>query len=92
MWLVCLARNAVIVITGMSLAYYLSLQGEIPFKITGNITEGLPPFGLPPFSTRHNNVTYSFGEMIQVYGSSVVSVPLIALLESIAIAKSFGNS
>lgn len=92
MWLIGLARNAVVVITGIILAYWLSVYGYTPFKITGNITEGLPPFGLPPFSSSHNNVTYDFRDMLTIYGSSVVSVPLIALLESIAIAKAFGKS
>ncbi|XP_023247261.1 sodium-independent sulfate anion transporter-like isoform X1 [Copidosoma floridanum] len=89
MWLICLARNAVVVVTGMSIAY--SLRDIEPFKITVNITEGLPPFGPPPFTTTHNNVTYNFVDMLQIYGGSVISVPLIALLESIAIAKSFAK-
>lgn len=92
MWLAGLARNAVVVIAGIVLAYWLSVYGHTPFKITGNITEGLPPFGLPPFSTSHDNVTYTFQDMLKIYGSSVISVPLIALLESIAIAKAFGKS
>ncbi|OXU20106.1 hypothetical protein TSAR_005452 [Trichomalopsis sarcophagae] len=93
MWLICLARNAIVVIAGMVLAYCLSLydDGKVPFNITGNITEGLPPFQPPPFSTTHKNETYSFIDMMNVLGSSVISVPLIALLESIAIAKAFAK-
>ncbi|KAJ8678533.1 hypothetical protein QAD02_014320 [Eretmocerus hayati] len=91
MWLIGLARNAVVVISGIVLAYWLSVYGHEPFKITGNITEGLPPISLPPFSTTHENQTYNFSDMLSIYGGSVISVPLIALLESIAIAKAFAK-
>lgn len=91
MWLICLARNAVVVITGMVLAYCLSLYGQEPFKITGNIMAGLPSFQPPPFSTTHKNETYNFVDMMNILGTSVISVPLIALLESIAVAKAFGK-
>ncbi|XP_001601834.2 uncharacterized protein LOC100117667 isoform X1 [Nasonia vitripennis] len=91
MWLICLARNAVVVITGMVLAYCLSLHGQEPFKITGNITAGLPSFQPPPFTTIHKNETYTFVDMMNILGSSVISVPLIALLESIAVAKAFAK-
>jgi sodium-independent sulfate anion transporter 11 len=91
MWIISLARNAIVVVTGMVLAYGFSLAEYNPFKIIGMINEGLPAFALPPFSTSHNNQTYNFQDMIDILGSSIASVPLIALLESIAIAKAFGN-
>lgn len=53
--------------------------------------EGLPRFAPPPFSTTYQNKTYNFGEMVEVYGGSVAFVPLIAILECVAIAKAFGK-
>lgn len=91
MWLLSLGRNAIVVVTGIILAYSLSTYNIHPFIITGNITEGLPPFELPPFSTISNNQTYNFLEMAGKLGGSIASVPMIAILESIAIAKAFGN-
>ncbi|XP_011150572.1 sodium-independent sulfate anion transporter isoform X2 [Harpegnathos saltator] len=91
MWLVSLARNAIVVMVGILIAYMLFSHDIKPFQITGNITEGLPPFSLPPFSIVSGNHTYSFLELVNELGSSVISVPLIAILESIAIAKAFAK-
>lgn len=73
------------------LAYFLSNAGETPFLLTGNVTSGLPPVQLPPFSTVVNNQTYNFGDMVSELGTSVLALPLIAILESIAIAKAFSK-
>ncbi|KAF7391863.1 hypothetical protein HZH68_011406 [Vespula germanica] len=91
MWLICLARNAVVVIMGIVLVFALSLYDLKPFKITGNITKGLPPFSPPPFSIDTSNKTYHFPELIQELGSTIASIPLIAILESVAIAKAFAK-
>lgn len=91
MWLLSLGRNAIVVITGIILAYTLSLYDNNPFIITGNIVEGLPPLSLPPFSTEFNNTKYEFTDMVRELGSSLASIPLIAILEGIAIAKAFGK-
>lgn len=90
MWLISLARNAVVVIMGIVLVSVLSLYGLKPFKITGNITKGLPPFRPPPFTINTKNKTYHFHELIQELGGTIASIPLIAILESVAIAKAFG--
>ncbi|XP_017790325.1 PREDICTED: sodium-independent sulfate anion transporter [Habropoda laboriosa] len=91
MWVTSLARNAVVVIFGIILSYSLYAYDLKPFKITGNITKGLPPLELPPFSIVRGNDTYNFKELVSELGSTVVSVPLIAILESIAIAKAFAR-
>ena len=54
---------------------------------------GLPPFQPPPFSlndTVTGNVT-SFGGMISELGSAVAIIPLLGILENVAIAKAFGK-
>ncbi|XP_012145962.2 sodium-independent sulfate anion transporter isoform X2 [Megachile rotundata] len=91
MWVTSLARNAVIVVIGIILSYSLYSYNIKPFNITGNITEGLPSFAPPPFSIVHGNKTYYFEDLIAELGSTTISVPLIAILESIAIAKAFAK-
>ncbi|XP_029032154.1 sodium-independent sulfate anion transporter-like isoform X2 [Osmia bicornis bicornis] len=91
MWVTSLARNAVVVVIGIILSYSLFSHGIKPFRITGNITKGLPPFAPPPFSIVKGNKTYDFKEIVGELGSTTISVPLIAILESIAIAKAFAK-
>ncbi|XP_053684275.1 sodium-independent sulfate anion transporter-like isoform X2 [Sabethes cyaneus] len=86
-----LSRNAIVVIGGSLLAYGLSTEGVVPFLLTGNVTSGLPPFQLPPFSTVVNNQTYTFTDMVSELGTSVLALSLIAILECVAIAKAFSK-
>ncbi|KAH8416113.1 hypothetical protein KR222_008351, partial [Zaprionus bogoriensis] len=86
-----LSRNALAVIFGTFLAYILSRDGNQPFRVTGNITAGLPPFRLPPFSTYVDGKYVSFGDMIGTVGASLGSIPMIAILEIVAISKAFSK-
>lgn len=86
---ISLSRNALAVIIGTVLAFTLSKDGNEPFRLTGKVEAGLPPFQPPPFSTDINGTHIPFSEMISDLGSSLITVPLIAILESIAIAKAF---
>lgn len=70
------------------------------FKIIGDIPAGLPAIQLPPFSIPEirNETTNeviqageSFSEMISYLGSGLIVVPLITLLEDIAVCKAFGE-
>lgn len=63
---------------------------------TGDIKAGLPPFEIPPFSinrTVDSNSTewISFPEICSELGASIGLIPLIAILEQVAIAKTFGK-
>ncbi|XP_058118321.1 sodium-independent sulfate anion transporter-like [Anopheles ziemanni] len=86
-----LSRNAIVVIGGAALAYFFAASGSNPFSLTGTVTPGLPPVKLPPFSTVLNNQTVPFPEMSSKLGSSIVALPLIAILETIAIVKAFSK-
>uniref|UniRef100_A0A182K947 STAS domain-containing protein n=1 Tax=Anopheles christyi TaxID=43041 RepID=A0A182K947_9DIPT len=86
-----LSRNAVVVIGGATLAYYCSTLDAKPFSLTGTVTPGLPPVRLPPFTTVLNNQTLAFNEMTSKLGSSIIALPLIAILETIAIVKAFSK-
>ncbi|XP_076752671.1 sodium-independent sulfate anion transporter isoform X1 [Xylocopa sonorina] len=91
-WLISTARNAVIVIVCSGIAYKLnSTESGSPFILTGPVRSGLPPFGLPPFSTQVKNHTLSFTEMCSELGASIALVPIIGVLGNVAIAKAFAN-
>ncbi|XP_062529441.1 sodium-independent sulfate anion transporter isoform X3 [Bombyx mori] len=83
------ARNALVVFVGSILAYILYVQGWTPFALTGKINGGLPHFGPPPFSTVVGNRTLNFTDMLAVFGAEGLVMPLVTILESVAIAKAF---
>ncbi|XP_043262811.1 sodium-independent sulfate anion transporter-like [Colletes gigas] len=88
-WALTLARNALVVVAGATMAYIFKLNGQEPFKLTGTMGEGLPPFGPPPFSITANNRTYDFLETISSMGTTLFSVPVVSTIEHMAIAKAF---
>uniref|UniRef100_H2Z9G2 STAS domain-containing protein n=1 Tax=Ciona savignyi TaxID=51511 RepID=H2Z9G2_CIOSA len=97
MWFIGTGRNAVIVLLSATIAYLITdikLPIDVrPLTLTRNISGGLPPFALPSFTydVPGTNQTVSFSEMMQRLGSGLAVVPLMAFLESIAIAKAFGK-
>lgn len=66
---------------------YMPYLPLLPGKITG----GLPHFGVPPFSTVVGNQTLDFQDMLVTFGPEGFVMPLVAILESIAIARAFGE-
>lgn len=91
LWLLSTSRNALVVMICSSIGYYLHSKGEQPFILTGDVRPGLPPFQFPPFSTTLNNQTLTFLDMCTELGSSIVMVPVIAVLGNVAIAKAFAS-
>jgi solute carrier family 26 (sodium-independent sulfate anion transporter), member 11 len=67
------------------------ILGSTPFNLTGDVASGLPSITLPPFSTTFEGVYYNFIDMIRTLGLSTFSLPLISIIEAIAIAKSFNR-
>jgi sodium-independent sulfate anion transporter 11 len=62
--------------------------------LLGSIKAGLPALALPPFSinrtTSSNSTVYlSFGDICGELGPAIGLIPLIAILEQVAIAKAF---
>ncbi|KAL1780092.1 E3 ubiquitin-protein ligase RNF213 isoform X1 [Sigmodon hispidus] len=90
-WTVTTARNALVVSFAALIAYSFEVTGHHPFLLTGKIVEGLPPVRVPPFSVTTDNKTISFSEMVQDMGAGIAVIPLVGLLESIAVAKSFAS-
>ncbi|KAK2500530.1 hypothetical protein MC885_010897, partial [Smutsia gigantea] len=90
-WTATTARNALVVSFAALVAYSFEVTGYQPFVLTGEIVKGLPPIQTPPFSVTTANGTASFTEMVQDMGAGLAVVPLMGLLESIAVAKSFAS-
>ncbi|XP_053698481.1 sodium-independent sulfate anion transporter-like [Sabethes cyaneus] len=87
----CLLRNALVVISGGTLAYILANRDHHPFRLTGPIIPGLPSLQVPPFSTEFNGEFYDFSQMMRLLGSSVITIPLISILEIVSIGKAFSK-
>lgn len=90
-WVTTTARNAIVVVAAGLVAYSFHVMGLHPFILTGKTAEGLPEFQLPPFSEKTDNRTVSFGEMVQNIGPGLFVIPLMGLLESVAIARAFAS-
>lgn len=91
-WFISLSRNAFVVIFGMIIAYVIKVTNQTePLTLIGNIGSGLPNFGLPPFSTIVGNQTYTFVDMLTDFGPQSILLPLVAILESVAVAKAFAG-
>ncbi|KAH0629368.1 hypothetical protein JD844_011401 [Phrynosoma platyrhinos] len=85
------ARNALVVLFAGLAAYSFQVTGFQPFTLTGATPQGLPPFQPPLFSKVTPNGTVSFQEMVQAMGAGLAVVPLMGLLETVAIAKAFAS-
>ncbi|CAH0718789.1 unnamed protein product, partial [Brenthis ino] len=91
-WFISLARNAVVVIIGIAIAYIIKITTDTePLKIIGEISSGLPKFQPPPFNTFAGNETHTFTDMLQNLGPQAIAIPLVAILELVAIAKAFAD-
>ena len=104
-WFICTGRNAIIVILCLVLAAIIDPAGisckddpeNCVFTLTGQIESGLPSFQAPPFGIFGSNETSTEDDtdlsgMISQLGSAIIIIPLIAILESVAIAKAFGET
>lgn len=93
MWLIGTSRNAILVIVCGAIGYVFQSSASAPFKLIGDIPPGLPSFEVPPFSLNANQTgtgrEESFAEIVSSLGSGLIVVPLIALMENIAICKAF---
>ncbi|XP_039571934.1 sodium-independent sulfate anion transporter isoform X3 [Passer montanus] len=89
-WITATARNALVVLFAGLVAYSFQVLGSQPFRLTGSIPQGLPAFQPPRFSLAAPNGTVPFHSMVQDMGVGLAVVPLMGLLETVAIAKAFG--
>lgn len=59
--------------------------------IAGEIPRGFPSFKAPAFSFQNGDKSYNFVDICKNLGSALYVTPLVAILESVAIAKSLGE-
>ncbi|NXC37810.1 S2611 protein, partial [Penelope pileata] len=85
------ARNALVVLLAGLVAYSFQASGSQPLTLTGSVPRGLPPCRPPPFSKAAPNGTVPFSRMVADMGAGLAVVPLVGLLETIAIAKAFAS-
>jgi len=106
-WFICTARNALVVVTMAIVAMLITPdiavcehnRDNCTFTLTGDIAGGIPKPALPPFSIPKHSVEngtlppedVSFGDMASNLGSAFIIIPIIAILESVAIAKAFSG-
>ncbi|XP_055710785.1 sodium-independent sulfate anion transporter-like isoform X2 [Phlebotomus papatasi] len=98
LWLIGTSRNAILVVICGGIGACLHSTGQQYLKLIGDIPPGLPAFQPPPFSipavtngTEIIQEEESFSEMVSQLGSGLIVVPLIALLENMAICKVFSE-
>ncbi|NXY76670.1 S2611 protein, partial [Glareola pratincola] len=90
-WTSATARNALVVLFAGLVAYSFQVMGSQPLTLTGSIPQGLPAFRLPQFSMAAPNGTIPFRSMVEDMGVGLAVVPLMGLLETVAIAKAFAS-
>ncbi|XP_025992190.1 sodium-independent sulfate anion transporter isoform X2 [Solenopsis invicta] len=89
-WLIGTSRNALLVVICGVLGW--NFQNNSPVRLIGYIPGGMPTVQAPPFGfTKDDNTTVTFIEMLSNLGSGIVVVPLISLMENIAVCKAFAN-
>ena len=90
-WFLAASRNAIIIIVATGIAALVATSESQPLILTGNITSGLPSFEVPSFNIEFGNKTFSFSEVCSEMSSALLATPLVAILESVGIAKSFAK-
>lgn len=92
LWLFGTSRNAILVVVCGYIGYSFV---DSPFKLIGDIPAGLPEFTIPPLGITGNATAgveeESVWQMVQSMQSGLIVIPLIALMENIAICKTFAN-
>lgn len=93
LWLFGTAANAVVVIVAVSITFAIIniYPDKADFTLTGDIQSGLPPFRLPNFTIKQGNFTQTTGEIFSDIGVGFFIIPLIGIIETMAIGKSFAR-
>ncbi len=94
-WFTSTARNAIITVICLGIAYFIDSdvdwdEPDTTFKLTGEIPVGLPNVTVPDFVIEIDGHEEDFGGILSTLGSALIIIPIIAILENIAIGKAFG--
>ncbi|KAG5279127.1 hypothetical protein AALO_G00106430 [Alosa alosa] len=91
-WSAATVRNALVVVGATVMVFSLESADQHYFTLTGKTSKGLPPFRPPAFSEiTPNGTIVSFSDIVLDLGGGLAIIPLMGLLESIAISKAFGS-
>ncbi|XP_076337278.1 sodium-independent sulfate anion transporter-like isoform X2 [Tachypleus tridentatus] len=95
-WLIIVtARNALLVLICGGISAILKAHDYTPFTLTQDVPPGVPAFQPPAFTycDNSNNITThkNFIDICKDLGSGIIIVPLLSLLEAIAVAKAFSK-
>ncbi|XP_075148832.1 sodium-independent sulfate anion transporter-like isoform X2 [Haematobia irritans] len=102
-WFIGVSRNALLVFITASIVGYMEHIGNHYFQLTGYIPSGFPPVEVPAFSiaaVNGSNVgevvggvveNQIFWNLLKEFGSGLVVIPLISLLETIAVCRTFAK-
>ncbi|XP_054716551.1 sodium-independent sulfate anion transporter-like [Uloborus diversus] len=94
-WSFATARNALVVIACSAFASACLSLGYDVFSLTQRVDAGLPEFHFPEWSIHHfdpqsnSTINKDTSDVLSDLGSAAIVIPLISLLEAIAIAKTF---
>ncbi|KGL78895.1 Sodium-independent sulfate anion transporter, partial [Tinamus guttatus] len=90
-WTSATARNALVVLFAGLVAYSFQVMGSQPFTLTGRIPRGLPAFRVPLPSLAFLLHRFPLVLVPQDMGAGLAVVPLVGLVETVAIAKAFAS-
>lgn len=90
-WLCGTARNAIVVVLASGAAAIFMMYDMTPFTLTEKIDSRLPEFKPPSFTIHNGNETIGPGGVISTIGSGFAIIPIIGLIETIAIGKAFAR-
>lgn len=77
---------------GMFTAFLLTGEDyKGPFSLASPISPSPPNFTVPQLSLISGGVRYGFVDIVRILGYSIITLPLVAVLEHTAIIKSFGK-
>ncbi|KAM7362707.1 sodium-independent sulfate anion transporter-like isoform 1-T1 [Cochliomyia hominivorax] len=99
LWFLGVSRNALLALVTAALVAHFEHMGYSYFQLTGYIPPGFPPVEVPAFSIASNGTvngiemekSEDFWDLLHEFGSSLIVIPLISLLETIAVCKNFAN-
>lgn len=92
LWLLSTARNALVVLlAALTVLLCQNCYGIQPFTTTANVTAGLPRPQFPRFEIFYNNHTYTTAEIFSNIGPGFVVIPILGLVETMAIGKAFAK-
>lgn len=91
-WYISRSRNTIVVVLGIVITFLIKITISMePVTVVGEIPSGIPKFELPPFSSVVGNETFDFSQMVVALGPQSLILPIVSILEIIAIASAFSG-